>query len=137
MIVGNQIDEKAVDAFLDDVVNELSRLWATNSSNDSQTNRETVLQEFQGILRNSLELEFVFLSSKAIINLDWNEPRKTNTVMIYYPFYMEECLDPGRKLCEDDCVDYAVSPLLLEFGNADGRDYNCELALAKSRVVCQ
>jgi hypothetical protein len=89
----------------------------------------------KGIIEAAMELDEMLMSSKAIFTVCWpeiNSPKRQrfNTTEM-------EAFVRGKYLTSKTVVEFAISPLLIKMGNADGCNYDSRMVVCKSLVVCR
>ncbi|CAG7557199.1 unnamed protein product [Fusarium equiseti] len=93
------------------------------------------LQGMQDIFENALELDEIFMKSKAFFLIRSCAPAKQEPWR--FDANRMEALAYSETLSSQSIVDFSVSPLLLKRGKADGSNYDDAMVLCKASVVCR
>ncbi|KAH7197176.1 uncharacterized protein B0J16DRAFT_366416 [Fusarium flagelliforme] len=92
------------------------------------------LQGMLDIFENALELDEIFMKSKAVFAIRTCTPAKQEQSR--FDANMMEALAYSETLSSQTIVDFNVSPVLVKRGNADGCKYRNKMVLCKGSVVC-
>ncbi|KAK2772862.1 hypothetical protein CKAH01_13766 [Colletotrichum kahawae] len=88
------------------------------------------------VLLDAVQLQAIFMSSKAQFDVDWLDRPGRGGIVYYRPGsmeaegYMKEPLDRGSM------VEFHLFPSLMKRGTADGDSYDQSIQLTKARVIC-
>lgn len=84
----------------------------------------------------ALQLQSIFMKSKAIFYSKWTTATTSTKVVRYSPGSMAAEVWQKEPLDEDSIVNFCISPSLIKIGTADGDHYEQSLRLVKARVIC-
>jgi hypothetical protein len=117
---------------------EAKHLRPFYSSDQSRTDRSEkhIMDQLRGIMDSAIEIDKMMMCSKAIFQVHWRDQsqkpgltqRYNKDVMVSEAY--ENYLSPKSR------VMFFISPVLYEFGTADGQSYDSRMVLAKAVVVC-
>jgi hypothetical protein len=93
------------------------------------------LQGMLDIFENALELDEIFMKSKAFFAIRSHVPAKQE--QLRFDANRMEALAYGETLSSQSIVHFIVSPLLKKSGNGDGCNYDDAMVLCKASVVCR
>ncbi|RBR11810.1 uncharacterized protein FIESC28_08849 [Fusarium coffeatum] len=93
------------------------------------------LQGMLDIFENALELDEIFMKSKAFFAVRLCVPSKQG--LVRFDANKMEALAYSETLSSQTIVDFIVSPFLRKSGNSDGCNYEDTMVLCKASVVCR
>ncbi|KAG5766234.1 hypothetical protein H9Q72_005708 [Fusarium xylarioides] len=94
-----------------------------------------LLQEMKSIIDTALELDEMLMNSKAIfiicrLESDGSKNQRFDAAEM-------DAFIQGKDLSSKTVVEFAISPMLIKMGNADGCNYDSRMVVCKSLVVCR
>ncbi|RSL67501.1 hypothetical protein CEP54_003232 [Fusarium duplospermum] len=108
-------------------------LSAKNASRDEV---KEVSEEISVIIKCAVELDQMFMCSKAIFQIHWKDNSQDRSKrQRYNPNTMEPIAYEGE-LSSESIVKMVISPFLRKAGNSDGQNYESTMLLIKATVVC-
>ncbi|KAF9769154.1 hypothetical protein IL306_013481 [Fusarium sp. DS 682] len=94
-----------------------------------------LLQEMKGIIEAAMELDEMLMNSKAIFTICW--PETDSSKKQRFDETKMEAFVHGKDLTSKTVVEFAISPMLMKMGNADGCNYDSQMVVCKASVVCR
>ena len=135
----DEFSNKNFRSFLREETGNLAVLYFADSPERLHEIKQKIRRHFRDIVELALELDAMFMSSKAIIGLSWDASILWAPLPLSKPTILNQTtmLDrtPPERTSQSDRIDFVISPLLFKIGNADGKQYESSLYLAKSGVV--
>ncbi|KAL0937240.1 uncharacterized protein CTRU02_206971 [Colletotrichum truncatum] len=98
--------------------------------------RNALGREFLSICKDAVELQSIFMKSKAYFFVHWENATKSGMEKVVYRPDDMEAEDWGKTLGDKSVVKINISPGLLKCGTANGVDYDRRIWLVKPRVFC-
>lgn len=92
--------------------------------------------ELRAIFNKAMELDNMFMSSKAYFSVNWTDSCLNTGRKHYYDEQFMEVEGNLRPLTPRSGVDFFISPILVKIGNADGENFDSKMLLAKAQVMC-
>ncbi|KAG4294097.1 hypothetical protein FPRO06_00682 [Fusarium proliferatum] len=92
-----------------------------------------LLQEMKAIIDTALELDEMLMNSKAIFTI--RRPESDGSKNQRFDATEMEAFIQGKDLSSKTVVEFAISPMLIKMGNADGCNYDSRMVVCKS-LVC-
>ncbi|KAF5591971.1 hypothetical protein FPCIR_5882 [Fusarium pseudocircinatum] len=94
-----------------------------------------LLQEMKTIIDAALELDEMLMNSKAIFAT--RRPESDGLKTQRFDSTEMDAFIQGKDLSSKTVVEFAISPMLIKMGNADGCNYDSCMVVCKSLVVCR
>ncbi|KAF5626265.1 uncharacterized protein FTJAE_9732 [Fusarium tjaetaba] len=92
-----------------------------------------LLQEMKTIIDAALELDEMLMNSKAIFTV--HRPESDGSKNQRFDATRMDAFIQGKDLSSKTVVEFAISPMLIKMGNADGCNYDSCMVVCKS-LVC-
>ncbi|KLP15445.1 uncharacterized protein LW94_13201 [Fusarium fujikuroi] len=99
------------------------------------TLRHVARWEMKAIIDTALELDEMLMNSKAIFTI--RRPESDGSKNQRFDATEMEAFIQGKDLSSKTVVEFAISPMLIKMGNADGCNYDSRMVVCKSLVVCR
>ncbi|KAJ3530222.1 hypothetical protein NM208_g9421 [Fusarium decemcellulare] len=128
-------NQKALDHLLDLETQHLMSLCRIPAANTTKIANQ-IFNEFQAIVDVALELDQIFMRSKAFLVVRWPDASKTSHEALRYDADRMDAVGWEKDLCSESEVKLVLSPVLWKIGNADGQRYDTDMILCKALVVC-
>ncbi|KLO79447.1 uncharacterized protein LW93_2816 [Fusarium fujikuroi] len=97
--------------------------------------RHVARWEMKAIIDTALELDEMLMNSKAIFTI--RRPESDGSKNQRFDATEMEAFIQGKDLSSKTVVEFAISPMLIKMGNADGCNYDSRMVVCKSLVVCR
>ncbi|WAO83897.1 Hypothetical protein NCS54_00109800 [Fusarium falciforme] len=108
-------------------------LSAQNASSDMA---EKVNDEIKVIVECAVELDQMFMCSKALFQLHWKDHCQDHSKRQRYNSSSMDVVGYETEPSSESIVKMVISPFLYKAGNADGQNYESSMLLIKADVVC-
>lgn len=92
--------------------------------------------DLRAIIGKALELDNMFMTSKAIFRIVWRTSPLEPGEEQYYDSEVMDAEAYIKPLTSDSVIDFFISPILIKIGNADGENFDSRMILAKALVAC-
>ncbi|KAI8157118.1 hypothetical protein KHU50_009632 [Colletotrichum sp. SAR 10_65] len=90
----------------------------------------------QKVLQDAVQLQTIFMSSKAQFDVEWLDRPSRSQNVYYRPDSMEAEGHEKEPLDRGSMILFHLSPSLMKQGTADGDSYDQSIQLTKARVIC-
>ncbi|KAJ4208117.1 hypothetical protein NW767_002341 [Fusarium falciforme] len=97
---------------------------------------EKVSDEIKVIVECAVELDQMFMCSKALFRINWKDHCQDHSKRQRYNSSAMEAIGYETELSSESIVKMVISPFLYKAGNADGQNYESSMLLIKADVVC-
>lgn len=128
-------DPKAVRALANEETRRLRPFFPAQNESFYRTEKK-VWDEIKAIIEGAVELDQVFMSSKAIFQVHWKDESQKPAIRFRFNSEAMDAVCHNKDLSPRSRVVMTLSPFLYKLGNADGQNYDCRMLLAKASVVC-
>ncbi|KAF4462382.1 hypothetical protein FALBO_10811 [Fusarium albosuccineum] len=128
-------NQKALDHLLNLETKRLMSLCQIPAADTTKIGNQ-ILNELQAIVDVALELDQIFMRSKAFLILRWPDASKTSQGALRYDPASMDAVGWDNDLCSESEVELVLSPVLWKIGNADGQKHDTHMILCKAFVVC-
>ncbi|KAH7273993.1 hypothetical protein B0J15DRAFT_541926 [Fusarium solani] len=116
---------------------ETKRLMPFLSAQNSNSDRaQKVSDEIRVIVECAVELDQIFMCSKALFQIHWKDHGQDHSKRQRYNSSIMEAVGYETELSSESIVKMVISPFLYKAGNADGQNYESSMLLIKADVVC-
>ena len=125
----------AVRSLANEETRRLRPFFSAQNESFDRTDKK-VWDEIKAIIECAVELDQIFMSSKAIFQVHWKDESQNPSMR---PRFNSEAMDAvchDKELSPRSRVVVTLSPFLYKLGNADGQNYDCRMLLAKAYVAC-
>ncbi|KAL2685561.1 hypothetical protein Neosp_006661 [[Neocosmospora] mangrovei] len=125
-------------AFEQVVASETQRLgsFCDLAKSNTGTTASSVAEDMAVIIRGAIDLDWMFMCSKAIFFIRWPDEREDNDEPLAFDRNLMEAIGWKKDLSPKSLVQLVISPNLHKMGNADGQNYDQKMVLTKATVVC-
>ncbi|RSL82518.1 hypothetical protein CEP52_001612 [Fusarium oligoseptatum] len=107
-----------------------------SAKNPSSGSAGKVSDQLSAIIECAVELDQMFMCSKAIFRIHWKDISQDHSKHQRYNSNTMESIAHEGELSSQSNVKMVVSPFLWKAGNADGQNYESSMLLIKAAVVC-
>ncbi|KAJ5018031.1 hypothetical protein K4K57_006607 [Colletotrichum sp. SAR 10_99] len=129
------IDKEELQRLIGDMVNLFSH-FLPRDKNDNLKGVDKLEKGLQKVLHDAVQLQAIFMSSKAQFDVDWLVRPSRGRDVYYRPESMESEGHEKEPLDRGSIVLFHLSPSLVKQGTADGDSYDQSIRLTKARVIC-
>ncbi|KAI8286181.1 hypothetical protein K4K56_008951 [Colletotrichum sp. SAR 10_98] len=129
------IDKEELQRLIGDMVNLFSH-FLPRDKNDNLKGVDKLEKGLQKVLHDAVQLQAIFISSKAQFDVDWLVRPSRGRDVYYRPESMESEGHEKEPLDRGSIVLFHLSPSLVKQGTADGDSYDQSIRLTKARVIC-
>lgn len=128
-------DQEAVRALVNEETRRLRPFFPVQHKSFDRTEKK-VWDEIKAITEEAIELDQIFMSSKAIFQVHWKDESQNPSMRHRFNSEAMDAVCHNKDLSPGSMVIMILSPFLYKLGNADGQNYDCRMLLAKASVVC-
>lgn len=127
----------AVHTIMQQDCGDIYKLVYGNDGRQRSNSRFKLDDELRDILVMALDLDDMRMKSQAMISVVWVKdlPEFADTSSVEYRDSHMEVVYADGNHSENARVTLCVSPILLKRGNANGKNYDCEIVLVKADVM--
>ncbi|KAG5918175.1 hypothetical protein E4U42_006957 [Claviceps africana] len=128
--------EGAIETMLQNDCGRIYQLVYGDSQLKDGADELSIQDELRDIFKLAMELDDMCMQSRAIITLCWHarDPREHGSSGPGYVEATMNAVNMDQKPPEDARIQFVITPALLKRGNANGRNYDSEMVLAKADV---
>ncbi|RMJ06807.1 hypothetical protein CDV36_013592 [Fusarium kuroshium] len=128
-------DRESVRSLANAETRRLRPFFPAHNESFDRTDKK-VWDEIKAIIENAIELDQIFMGSKAIFQIHWKDESQNPLMRRRFNPETMQVICHEKELSSRSLVKIHVSPFLYKIGNADGQNYDCRMLLAKASVVC-
>ncbi|RTE70991.1 hypothetical protein BHE90_014612 [Fusarium euwallaceae] len=128
-------DMKCVRSLTNTETKRLRPFFSSPSASFDRTDKR-VWDEIKAIIKCAVELDQIFMCSKAIFQIHWRDDSQKPSMRQRFNSDIMHAVCYEKDLSPKSMVQFFISPFLYKAGNADGQNYECRMLLTKGSVVC-